>query len=79
MSRARSLSKLGNESNIFIDSNNNVGIGSTTPRSKLDIRGTATGSSVNVSGAVTATSFVGSGTSITGITGKAAAMTIVFG
>jgi len=68
MSRARSLSKLGNESNIFIDSNNNVGIGSTIPTSKLDVGGNVKGSS-----------FVGSGTSITGITGKAAAMTIVFG
>ena len=68
MSRAEYISRLGNESNIFIDSNNNVGIGSTIPRSKLDVSGTVTGSS-----------FVGSGTSITGITGKAAAMTIVFG
>jgi hypothetical protein len=30
-------------------------------------------------GVVTATSFVGSGSSLTGITGKAAAMSIVFG
>jgi hypothetical protein len=34
---------------------------------------------VNVTGIVTATSFVGSGSSLTGITGKAAAMSIVFG
>jgi|GWRWMinimDraft_13_1066021.scaffolds.fasta_scaffold17182_1 hypothetical protein len=34
---------------------------------------------MNVAGIVSATSFVGSGSSLTGITGKAAAMAIVFG
>lgn len=68
MSRAEYISRLGNESNIFVGTNNNVGIGSTIPTSKLDVGGNVKGSS-----------FVGSGTSITGITGKAAAMTIVFG
>ena len=44
------------------NSGGNVGIGSTLPSSKLDV-----GGDVKVSGVVTATSFVGSGTALTGI------------
>ena len=40
---------------------------------------TITSSGANITGIMTATSFVGSASSMTGITGKAAAMSIVFG
>lgn len=40
MSRAEYISRLGNEANVFVSSNNNVGIGSTIPTSKLDVGGT---------------------------------------
>ena len=59
MSRAEYISRLGNESNIFVGTNNNIGIGSTIPNSKLGILG-----NLNVTGVVTATSFVGSGVTI---------------
>ena len=45
-----------------------VGIGTTNPSSKLDVTG-----HVNVSGVVTATSFSGSGSNLTGLTGASAA------
>jgi hypothetical protein len=77
------------------NANQRVGIGVTFPQTTLQVAGivsatsftgnltgTATGltgtPNLNV-GVVTATSFVGSGSSLTGITGKAAAMAIVFG
>jgi hypothetical protein len=77
------------------NANQRVGIGTTNPVTTLQVAGivsatsftgnltgTATGltgtPNLNV-GVVTATSFVGSGSSLTGITGKAAAMSIVFG
>ena len=44
------------------NSGGNVGIGSTLPSSKLDV-----GGDVQVTGVVTATSFVGSGANLTGI------------
>jgi hypothetical protein len=54
MTRARDLSRLLNS--ITTDTNNNVGIGSTTPTAKL-----------NVVGVVSATSFFGSGVNLTGV------------
>ncbi len=45
-----------------------VGINSTTPTADLDVNGHA-----NVSGVITATSFSGSGSSLTGLTGASAA------
>jgi hypothetical protein len=77
------------------NANQRVGIGVTFPQTTLQVAGivsatsftgnltgTATGltgtPNLNV-GVVTATSFVGSASSLTGITGKAAAMAIVFG
>ena len=56
MTRARDLARLGNINAIVADTNNNVGIGSTTPDAKLD-----------VIGIVSATSFYGSGANLTGI------------
>ena len=71
MSRARSLSRLANENVFSVDASNNVGINSTTPDARLD-----------VVGVVSATSFFGDGTGLTGvasteniITGTAATFT----
>ena len=60
MTRARSLSKLANSNAFTVDTNLNVGIGSTTPDVKLEV-----GGNMEVSGVLTATTFVGSGASIT--------------
>ena len=71
MRRARSLSRLANENVFSVDASNNVGINSTTPDARLD-----------VVGVVSATSFFGDGTGLTGvasteniITGTAATFT----
>ena len=56
MSRARSLSRLANESALSVSAGLNVGINSTTPVEKL-----------NVVGVVSATSFFGDGTGLTGV------------
>ena len=56
MTRARELSKLANPSVLSVDSNNNIGVNSTAPDAKLD-----------VVGVVSATSFFGDGSSLTGI------------
>jgi hypothetical protein len=56
MTRARELSRLANANALTVDANNNVGVGSTTPTSKL-----------NVVGVVSATSFYGSGANLTGV------------
>jgi hypothetical protein len=53
MTRARDLSRLANNSALSADSNGNVGVGSTQPKSKL-----------NVVGVVSATSFYGDGTNL---------------
>ena len=71
MSRARSLSRLANESALSVSTDFNVGVNSTSPVEKL-----------NVVGVVSATSFFGDGTGLTGvastdfiITGTAATFT----
>jgi len=56
MTRARELSRLANINVIAVDSNNNIGIGSTTPDAKLD-----------VVGIVSATSFYGDGSNLQGV------------
>jgi hypothetical protein len=60
MSRARDLSKLSSPSNFTVDANNNIGINSTSPDAKLD-----------VIGIVSATSFFGDGSGLTGIANTA--------
>ena len=60
MTRARELSKLANPSAFTIDSNNNVGVNSTSPDAKLD-----------VVGVVSATEFYGDGSNLSGITAGA--------
>tara|TARA_Y100001963_G_scaffold34998_1_gene48810 strand:+ start:158 stop:583 length:426 start_codon:yes stop_codon:yes gene_type:complete len=63
MSRARELSRLGNANIISADSSLNVGFGTTTSiQYKLDVVGDA-----NFSGVVTATSFGGDGSGLTGV------------
>ena len=56
MSRARSLSRLANANALTVDTNNKVGIGSTTPDAKLD-----------VIGIVSATAFYGDGSNLDGV------------
>ena len=56
MTRARNLSKLSNPSVFTVDTDNNLGINSTSPVEKL-----------NVVGVVSATSFFGDGTGLTGV------------
>jgi hypothetical protein len=56
MTRARDLARLGNSQALTVDTNLNVGIGSTTPDVKLD-----------VVGIVSATSFYGNGAGLTGL------------
>ena len=63
MSRARSLSRLANESALSVSTDLNVGINSTSPVEKL-----------NVVGVVSATSFFGSGANLTGVSGFATAL-----
>jgi len=60
MTRARSVSKLGNPDVFTVDTDNNVGVNSTSPKEKL-----------NVVGIVSATSFFGDGSSLSGITAGA--------
>jgi len=61
--RTRYTANLTSDSNLYVDiSTDKVGIGTTNPTSKLSVVG-----DVNISGAVTATSFVGDGSQLTGI------------
>ena len=63
MSRARELARLGNANAISVDTSNNVGLGTTTSiQYKLDVVGDA-----NFVGVLTATSFGGDGSALTGI------------
>ena len=69
MTRARDLARLGNNQSLTIDTNLNVGIGSTTPDAKLDVVGVVSatsfnGNSINVGSAVTINA---SGVNVTGV------------
>ena len=70
MTRARDLSRLGNRNAITASSTNNIGIGSTIPDTKLDVVG-----DVFVTGVVTATSYSGDGSALTGIAATANVVT----
>jgi len=71
MSRARNLSKLGNINLLSADDvSTEVGIASTVPRSTLDVRGeikVGTAIQAGTAGVLTATSFSGSGSNLTGL------------
>ena len=63
MTRARSLSRLGNPNALTVSSDLNVGVNSTSPTEQL-----------HVVGVVSATSFFGSGANLTGVSGFATAL-----
>ena len=76
MSRARDLSRLSSPSVFSVDatdaSNNKIGIGSTTPEGKVDIRGgdLLVGAAITMgvaSGIVSATAFYGDGSNLEGV------------
>lgn len=62
MSRARDTAGIIQYNKISIDSNNAVGIGSSIPDTKLDVNG-----GLRVTGIITASSYIGDGSSLTGI------------
>ena len=70
MTRAVTIAELGDQSTFNIDGNNQrIGIASANPTATLDVGGDA-----NVSGVLTATSFVGDGANLTGVSGFATAL-----
>lgn len=69
MSRARDLANFANNQALSVSSDLNVGINSTSPDGKLDVIG-----DVDVSGIVTASSFSGDGSQLTGVSGFATAL-----
>ena len=63
MTRARELSRLANSQALTVSTDLNVGVNSTSPVEKL-----------NVVGVVSATSFYGDGSSLSGVTGLGTAL-----
>ena len=63
MTRARSLARLANSQALTVSTDLNVGVNSTSPVEKL-----------NVVGVVSATSFYGDGSSLSGVTGLGTAL-----
>jgi hypothetical protein len=75
MTRAVTLANLAIQDLLTVDGDNDrVGIGSTQPTTKLDVDGTVTATAGNYTGVVTATSFVGDGANLTGVSGFATAL-----
>ena len=69
MTRARDLARFANNQALSVDSDIEVGINSTSPAAKLDVRG-----DVVITGVLTATTFVGDGSNLTGVSGFATAL-----
>ena len=69
MTRARDLARFANNQALSVDSDLEVGINSTSPAAKLDVRG-----NVVITGVLTATTFVGDGSNLTGVSGFATAL-----
>jgi hypothetical protein len=62
MGKSRDTANLVSQNSIFADIDGDIGIGTTNPTSKLQVVGDAT-----ISGIVTATSFSGDGSQLTGL------------
>ena len=69
MTRARDLARFVNNQALSVDGDLEVGINSTSPAAKLDVRG-----DVVITGVLTATTFVGDGSNLTGVSGFATAL-----
>ena len=69
MTRARDLSRFANNQALSVDNDLEVGINSTSPAARLDVRG-----NVVITGVLTATTFVGDGSNLTGVSGFATAL-----
>ena len=80
MSRARDLANFANNQALSVSSDLNVGINSTSPDGKLDVigdvdvSGIITATTGSFSGTVTADSFTGDGSNLTGVSGFATAL-----
>ena len=88
MTRAVTLAEIADTSTFVVDgTNSRVGINSSIPTTTLDVNGIISGDgsgltnvgigttgSINTSGIITATSFVGSGANLTGVSGFATAL-----
>ena len=80
MSRARDLANFANNQALSVSSDLNVGINSTSPDGKLDVigdvdvSGIITATTGSFSGTVTANSFTGDGSNLTGVSGFATAL-----
>ena len=69
MTRARDLARFANNQALSVDGDLEAGINSTSPAAKLDVRG-----NVVITGVLTATTFVGDGSNLTGVSGFATAL-----
>ena len=69
MTRARDLARFANNQALSVDNDLDVGINSTSPAANLDVRG-----NVVITGVLTATTFVGDGSNLTGVSGFATAL-----
>ena len=69
MTRARDLARFANNQALSVDADLEVGINSTSPAARLDVRG-----NVVITGVLTATTFVGDGSNLTGVSGFATAL-----
>ena len=88
MTRAVTLAEIADTNTFVVDGTNvRVGINSSSPTTTLDVNGIISGDgsgltnvgigttgSINTSGIITATSFVGSGADLTGVSGFATAL-----